>query len=46
MLVIAAIASGIVALLTSPSALNAPPKIGGSNIANENAKITTPYSIA
>ena len=43
MFMIAVIAIGNVALLTSPSALNAPPKIGGSKTANEKAKIICPY---
>ena len=39
MFITAVIAIGTVALLTSPSALNAPPNIGGSSIANENEKM-------
>ena len=42
MLIIAARAIGMVALLTSPSALNAAPTIGGINIANVSANIMNP----
>ena len=42
MLIIAASAIGRVALLTSPSALNAPPTIGGINSANVHVNIINP----
>ena len=45
MLDIAVVAIGIVALLMSPSALNAPPIIGGISTANDHENITIPYSI-
>ena len=42
----AAMAIGIVALFMSPSALNAPPTIGGIRRPNVQANMINPYSIA
>lgn len=42
MFMIAARAIGMVALLISPSALNAPPKIGGINIAKVRENMINP----